>query len=110
MSASQLDRGGCLRLAPRRAHARRAGDRGLWGAHDAALDAIASACPRLGPVVAGTASALVRVVGLVNGTHVAGAGDSYGYASQADLWASGRLRVEQPLMDELTWPLARQAM
>jgi hypothetical protein len=66
--------------------------------------------PRLAPGLAGAASAAILVLGLLKGTHVAGGADSYGYASQADLWARGTLRVEQPLMEELTWPLAREAL
>jgi hypothetical protein len=75
-----------------------------------ALRVVNRVSPRLAPVVAGGASVAIVILGLVKGTHVAGAADSYGYASQADLWANGRLRVEQPLMDEMTWPLARQAL
>ena len=32
---------------------------------------------------------------------MAGGSDSYGYVSQAHLWATGKLRVEPPLYDEL---------
>jgi hypothetical protein len=66
--------------------------------------------PRLAPALAGAVSVAILILGLLKGTHVAGAGDSYGYASQADLWAHGTLRVEQPLMDEMKWPLAREAL
>src|SRR5262249_53741210 len=39
----------------------------------------------------------IMIVGLgaVAGTHVAGGADSYGYLSQAELWLSGHLRVDQ---------------
>jgi hypothetical protein len=43
-------------------------------------------------VVASVALAIV-VIGLVQGAHVAGGSDSYGYVSQAHLWATGSLRV-----------------
>lgn len=54
-------------------------------------------------------SAGVVAVGLLKGSFVAGGSDSYGYVSQAHLWAAGRLRVEQPFMRELTWPFASLA-
>jgi hypothetical protein len=43
----------------------------------------------------------VAMLGLIAGSHVAGGSDSYGYLSQARLWKSGVLRVEQPLLDDL---------
>jgi hypothetical protein len=41
------------------------------------------------------------VVGVTKGSMVAGGSDSYGYVSQAHLWASGTLRIEPPLQGEL---------
>ena len=38
------------------------------------------------------------------GTFVAGGSDSYCYVHQADAWASGRLRVVEPLALEAPWP------
>jgi Dolichyl-phosphate-mannose-protein mannosyltransferase len=66
--------------------------------------------PRVAPVVAGAASVTILMIGLLKGAQVAAGSDGYGYASQADLWVHGMLRVEQPLMDQMTWPVARQAM
>lgn len=43
----------------------------------------------------------VAMLGLIGGSHVAGGSDSYGYLSQARLWKSGVLRVEQPLLDDV---------
>ncbi len=41
------------------------------------------------------------VVGFVFGPPVAGGSDSYGYVSQAHLWATGRMREELRLAGEL---------
>ena len=48
----------------------------------------------------------VAVVSLVYATNAPGGSDSYGYASQADLWLHGPLRVAQPWTTELPWPNA----
>src|SRR5204863_5212698 len=42
-------------------------------------------------------AAVTLLVGLVFKTGVAGGADSYGYVSQAYLWAQGTLHVEEPL-------------
>jgi hypothetical protein len=44
------------------------------------------------------------VVGIRYGTFAAAGSDSYGYLSQARLWASGRLHVEQPFVEQFSWP------
>lgn len=41
------------------------------------------------------AAALAAAIGLIWGTHAAGGADSYGYVSQADLWLTGHLRIDQ---------------
>lgn len=46
----------------------------------------------------------VTIIGLLNGSGVAGGADSYGYLSQADLWASGNLVREQPDAAKVPWP------
>lgn len=76
----------------------------------AILRAVNALPPRLAPVLAAGVAGAVMIVALQKGTHVAGGADSYGYASQADLWAHATLRVEQPLMDQLPWPAAREAL
>jgi hypothetical protein len=43
----------------------------------------------------------VAMLGLIAGSHVAAGSDSYGYLSQARLWKSDDLRVEQPLLDDV---------
>jgi hypothetical protein len=45
-------------------------------------------------------------VGILWGSHVAGGSDSYCYLHQAELFASGHVRDEQPLARELPWPNA----
>jgi hypothetical protein len=42
----------------------------------------------------------VAAIGIQRGALVAGGSDSYGYLSQARLWTSGSLRVEQPLLQD----------
>lgn len=42
---------------------------------------------------------VIAIVGLGAGTHAAGGSDSYGYVSQADLWLSGQLRIDQRWVD-----------
>jgi hypothetical protein len=39
-------------------------------------------------------------------TRIAGGADAYGYVSQADLWLSGHLVIEQPWVAKVPWPNA----
>jgi hypothetical protein len=48
----------------------------------------------------------VAVLGLSYATTVANGADAYGYVSQADLWLTGNLRIDQPWVAELPWPNA----
>ncbi len=41
---------------------------------------------------------------VVFSTAAVGGADSYGYASEADLWLRGDLKVSQPWADEVPWP------
>lgn len=43
-------------------------------------------------------------VGILCGSFAAGGSDSYGYISQARLWLAGELRIEQPWVDQMSWP------
>lgn len=52
----------------------------------------------------------VVVCALYFGSRVAGGSDSYGYVSQARMWAKGMLREPVPLMGEVDWPYAREAL
>ena len=49
-------------------------------------------------------AASVVFVGLQCSTRVAGGSDAYGYVSQANLWLSGDLHVEQPWVADVPWP------
>ena len=53
---------------------------------------------------------VVIAVGFHEGALVAGGSDSYGYVSQAHLWATGKLRVAPPLLDELSPVLPARAL
>jgi hypothetical protein len=52
-------------------------------------------------------SLAVTVFGIGWAATVASGSDSYGYVSQADLWLEGDLRIEQPWVEEATWPSRR---
>ena len=51
--------------------------------------------------LAGVAAAATVILGIASGAHVLGGADAYGYVSQAHFWATGQLKVPQPLLDEL---------
>ena len=57
-------------------------------------------------MIAASLALAATVIGFVFGAAVAGGSDSYGYVSQAHLWATGRMRDELRLADELE-PLVR---
>jgi hypothetical protein len=68
---------------------------GRWVLHGAA---------RAVPFAVAAAVALALFVGLRYGSYAAAGSDSYGYVSQARLWLSGNLRLEQPFVEQLSWP------
>jgi hypothetical protein len=49
-------------------------------------------------------SAGVALAGWLYATTAPGGADSYGYASQADLWLGGDLKTAQPWVERLPWP------
>ena len=53
-------------------------------------------------------SFLTLGVGLTWATRVAGGSDSWGYLSEAKLWADGDLIVEQPIASQVPWPRANE--
>ncbi len=65
---------------------------------------------RVEPVLVRWAPALLVVftlwLGIHWGTWVAGGSDAYGYVSQADLWAKGGVRIDQPWTAPFDWPMA----
>jgi hypothetical protein len=52
----------------------------------------------------------IVMVGLVQGARVAGGSDAYGYVSQAEWWASGTFRFDEPLIREFAGRIAREAL
>src|SRR6185295_4959745 len=43
-------------------------------------------------------------IGVYYGSFTAGGSDAYGYVSQASLWLKGSLRIEQPWVQQFSWP------
>src|SRR2546423_5717620 len=43
-------------------------------------------------------------IGIHYGSFTAGGSDSYGYVSQAILWLKGSLRIQQPWVQQFSWP------
>jgi hypothetical protein len=66
--------------------------------------------PQIAPLLAVSAATIIVIVGLARGVFSAGGSDSYGYVSQAELWAHGTLHVEQPFARSMRWPLAPQTL
>ena len=52
----------------------------------------------------------VVLIGIGNGTWVAGGMDSYGYISQSDRWLRGDVVVDEPAADVLPWPNAIETL
>jgi hypothetical protein len=65
---------------------------------------------QVAPLSAAIVAVAVVTAGLVRGAFVAGGSDVYGYVSQAHLWATGRLSIEQPFVHEVPWPFAADAL
>ena len=53
------------------------------------------------PLVAGFVALALVILGVAKGAHVAGGADSYGYVSQAHMWATGALKPAAPGYDVL---------
>lgn len=47
---------------------------------------------------------LAIAIAIHYGSFAAAGADSYGYVSQADLWLKGTLRIEQPWVEQMSWP------
>lgn len=78
--------------------------------HGRALASVKARLSLAPAVIAAVAGLAVVVVALWKGSFIASGADIYGYVSQAHLWASGRLCVDQPLLRELDWPYAEWAV
>jgi hypothetical protein len=76
------------------------------GERDAAAERWSSALkPRL-RWTAPIGAAMVLALGLAYGTRAAGGSDTYGYVSEARLWASGSLHIRQDVAATVPWPNA----
>jgi hypothetical protein len=65
---------------------------------------------QVAPVGGAIVAVAVVIVGLLRGNTAVGGADVYGYVSQAHLWASGRLSIEQPFVNEVPWSFAADAL
>jgi hypothetical protein len=65
---------------------------------------------RTGPVTAAVVALAVVLVGIFQGAPYVGGADVYGYVSQSELWAAGRLRVPRPLSGVVDWRFAADAL
>ena len=61
---------------------------------------------RLCDLTAAAIAAVTLVISLIHLTTAVGGADSYGYASQAELWLNGRASIDQSWAKEVPWPLA----
>jgi hypothetical protein len=78
-----------------------------WERAEAWLQAVPSSAA---PAVAAVVAVAITVFGFTHGAFVAASADAWGYVSQAHLWASATLLVEQPLMAELSAQVPRSAL
>lgn len=54
--------------------------------------------------ITGALTALIVIVGIVEGSAIAGGADSHGYISQADLWLKRNIVIKQPDARKVPWP------
>jgi hypothetical protein len=76
---------------------------------DDEFEAIADGATRTAPFVAVAAAAGTVAAAVLWGTFAAAGTDASGYVSQAALWRSGRLIVDQPFVARVRWPDADAA-
>ena len=65
---------------------------------------------RMARAIALLAALTALAVGIRWGTFAVGGSDSYGYVSQAEMWAQGRMTVLEPRALSMPWPNAESAM
>jgi hypothetical protein len=99
-------------LAPRgrRWHTLYASWEGLTARAAAGLDLLGLRSPRVADGAAALTTVLVILLGILKGSTAAGGSDSYGYVSEAHLFATGTVREVQPIMRLVTWPFGPQAL
>jgi len=73
-------------------------------------DALVRVARRIAPFATAAAAVAVVAAAIHWGTFAASGADSYGYVSQAYLWAEGRLRIDQPIAARLPWPSADSSL
>ena len=61
------------------------------------------------PALAGSLAVVVVTIGFTYGALVAGGSDAYGYVSQADAWAAGTFRFDEPLIRTFAGRVDRRA-
>ena len=61
------------------------------------------------PGLAGSLAVVVVAIGFAYGALVAGGSDAYGYVSQADAWAAGTIRFDEPLIRTFAGRVDRSA-
>jgi len=83
---------------------------GLTASAAAGLDLLSLRSPRVADGAAALTTVLVILLGVLGGATAAGGSDSYGYVSEAHLFATGTVREVQPIMQLVTWPFAPQAL
>jgi hypothetical protein len=83
---------------------------GLVRVIDAWVLAVRRIGPRLAPFIGASLALAVFGLAVARGSFIAGGSDEYAYLSEAELFASGTLRVEQPIMREVTWPDSARAL
>jgi hypothetical protein len=66
--------------------------------------------PQFAPALGATAAVAIVVLGITRGAPYAGGSDAYGYVSQAHLWATGTMRVEQPFVRDIPWDFVAEAV
>jgi hypothetical protein len=75
--------------------------RGAWLGWRAIAPAASAVSPWVPGAVAAVLTVFVVTLGIVKGSFVAGGADSYGYVSQAHVWARGSVDVDEPMMREM---------
>jgi len=79
--------------------------RGAFQRLGAGTRAVHALITRPGVVAVALAMALA-ITAMAGSTRIAGGADAYGYVSQADLWLTGHLAIEQPWVAQVPWPNA----
>jgi hypothetical protein len=66
--------------------------------------------PRLASFIAAVLALVVFGLAVGRGAFIAGGSDEYAYLSETELFKSGKLVIEQPIMRDVTWPDSARAL